>query len=154
MKKFLVTLALGLFIASPVYGQDLLSELNKQNQAFSGEKGANLSDADPRVVTAKVIKVLLSVTGITLTAWTFYGGFLIFSSAGDSEKIEHGKSVVTNGVIGLMLVLSAYSIAWFVYGMWYKALNPMDSYIIFWKDDPPTNFYNNDQYGGTNNKKL
>lgn len=156
MKKiFLVAACLGFLVATPVFAQDLLNDLNKQNQAFSGQKGADLSDADPRIVVAQILKILLSITGITLTAWTFYGGFLIFTSAGDAEKITQAKSVITNGVIGLLFVLSSYSIAWFVYSMWYKALNPMDSYIMFWKDEPQPDFYpSGDPYGGTNNKPL
>lgn len=156
MKNFFVALSIfGLLVATPVFGQDLLTDLNKQNQAFAGQKGANLSDADPRIVAAKIVKILLSVTGVALTAWTFYGGLLIFTAAGDSEKIDRAKSVISNGVIGLILVLSAYSITWFVYRLWYKAINPMDSYFIFWKDEPSPDFYpNGDPYSGTNNKPL
>lgn len=155
MKKIFFLLTLGILVATPVFGQDLLSDLQKQNQAFAGERGAGLSDADPRIIVAQILKVLLSVTGVTLTVWTFYGGFLIFTSAGDSDKITQAKSIITNGVIGLMLILASYSIAWFVYGLWYKALNPMDSYLIFWKDEPAANFYpSGDPYSGTNNKKL
>lgn len=117
---FLSSLSLSLLFLpfASANGASLTDEINKQNQVFAGEKGANLSDSDPRLVVAQVIKVVISILGTLLTCWTVYGGFLILTSAGDEEKIATGKSVVTNGVIGLIIILSAYSIASFVLKLW------------------------------------
>lgn len=101
-----------------VKGAGLMDDINKQNQVFAGENGADLKNSDPRLVVAQVIKVMVSVLGTLLTAWVFYGGFLILTSAGDEEKITKGKTVIINGVIGLVLILSAYAIATFVAKLW------------------------------------
>lgn len=136
MKKIYLALALfGFLTAAPVFGQSLLGDIEKQNQVFAGEKGAQLQDADPRILVAKVIKILLSITGTVIVLWTFYGGFLIFTSAGDSEKIDHAKSIITNGVIGLILVLASYGIAGFVYNLWANAQrSPSEPKFNFWVD--------------------
>lgn len=121
-----------------VSGASLTDDINKQNQVFAGEKGANLSNSDPRLVVAQAIKIVVSILGTLLTAWTVYGGFLILTSAGDDEKIATGKSVVTNGVIGLIIILSAYSIASFVFKLWTQPTTQMQ------QDPKPvidTNFY-------------
>ena len=120
-------LCLVLFLTpiSVVRGADLFSDINKQNQVFAGEKGANLSSSDPRLVVGQVITVLISVLGTLLTAWTVYGGFLILSSAGDDEKIDQGKGIIKNGVIGLIIILSAYAIANFVYKAWAQPATPI-----------------------------
>lgn len=136
MKKiFFSVIVLGVLVFGTVHAQGLLSEIEAQNQVFAGESGAGLKDADPRIVVAQVIKVLLSITGTLIVVWTFYGGFLIFTSAGDSEKIDHAKSIITNGVIGLLLVLASYGIAGFVYNLWANAQkSPGEPQFNFWID--------------------
>lgn len=155
MKKFLFLITLlGFSIAVPVHGQTLLDDINQQNQAFAGDKGAQLKDVDPRILTAQVIKTLLTVTGTLLVVWTFYGGFLIFTSAGDTDKIDHAKSIITNCVIGLVIVLSSYSIAGLVYRLWADAQKtpvvgqPNDNPFKFWVDKNTDNFTNGDRMGG------
>lgn len=113
-------IGLMLFFLTPetTLAQSLTDDINKTTQVFAGEKGANLSNSDPRLIVSQVITVVISVLGTLLTAWTVYGGFLILNSAGDSDKIDQGKNVIKNGVIGLILVLSSYAIATFVYRMW------------------------------------
>jgi len=70
-----------------------------------------------------------------------YGGFLWMSSGGDTEKISKAKNTITNGIIGLVIVVLAYTIANFVI----KALGteiliepetPLKSQEIM--DTPPT----------------
>lgn len=145
MKKILfIALLLSFCLVGSVSAQGLLSDIEAQNQVFAGEKGAQLQDADPRILVAKVIKVLLSVTGTVIVLWTFYGGFLIFTSAGDSEKVDHAKSIITNGVIGLVLVLSSYGIAGFVYNLWANAQkSPGEPKFNFWVDQNQ-GFYSSD----------
>jgi hypothetical protein len=92
----------------------------------------------------QIIKVLLGITGTLFTCWVFYGGYLIFSSAGDSEKVEHAKSIIFNGVIGIILVLTSYSITLFVYRMWVKTDKPpYGPEVNIWVN-PDTDFYNKD----------
>lgn len=107
-----------LFVPDIVGAQSLTSDINKTTQVFAGDNGAGLKNSDPRLIVSQVITVVISILGTLLTAWTVYGGFLILNSAGDSDKIDQGKGVIRNGVIGLVLVLSSYAIATFVYRMW------------------------------------
>lgn len=112
---------LGLSMLLPVVSvqaANLISDINKQNEVFAGQQGADLKNSDPRIIVGQAIKIAVSVLGTLLTAWTVYGGFLILTSAGDEEKISKGKSVITNGAIGLTLILSAYAIATFVSKLW------------------------------------
>lgn len=146
MKKFLFLslLTFSLFGYQPVHAQDLLGDIQRQNQSFAGQQGANLKDADPRLIFAQVIKVLLSIVGVLFTGWTFFGGFLVFTSSGEPEKIERAKSIITNGVIGIILILGSYGIARTFSQFWLKAQkNPFDSFTDF-HVTPDTDFYNKD----------
>ncbi len=128
----------------PVFAQDLLADIQKQNQALAGEKGANLKEVDPRLLTAQIIKVFLTVVGTMFTAWTFFGGYLIFTSAGDSDKITRAKSIITTGAIGIMVVLSSYGIAKFFTVMWGKSQeDPYQEKADFYVK-PDSDFYNKD----------
>lgn len=83
----------------------------------------NLSNADPREAAVGVTALLMTFLGIIATIVIIYGGYVWTTSAGDPQKIEKAKKVITGGVIGLILVLSAFIIVNFVINMIGGALN-------------------------------
>jgi hypothetical protein len=57
----------------------------------------------------------LSFLGLIAVIYIIYGGFLIFSSAGDEEKVGKGKKLIIYALIGIVVIFLAYSIvAWFI----------------------------------------
>jgi len=63
---------------------------------------------------------LLSIVGSVTLLMFVYGGFTWLTSAGNSEKIKRGTSIMTNTAIGLVIVLGAatviYSVGTFLCG--------------------------------------
>ena len=122
LKKKIIILAVTLaFVGSLFSGStafaapSLKDKINKQNSALVGENGANLGAAkDPRIIAAGIIKVVLGLIATILVVYFIYGGFLIMTAAGNSDQVDKGKDTIKNGVIGLLIVLSAYSITTFV----------------------------------------
>jgi hypothetical protein len=53
------------------------------------------------------------VLGVLFVCLTVYAGFLWMTAGGNEEHIEKAKKLLFRAVIGLIIVLSAYSIAWF-----------------------------------------
>lgn len=101
--------------ASPVEAQtppDLRSQIGRNIE--SGSTAAGLGKEDPRTIIAGVIKVLLSIVGITFTALIIYSGYSLLTAAGDEGKVEKAKKTVTAAVIGLALTLGAYSLTTFI----------------------------------------
>ncbi len=93
----------------------------KQTQAFVGVDGANLgTPRDPRYIAAYIVRILLTLVGTLFVLYTIYGGFLMMMSQGDEEKMSKGRDVIRTAVIGLTIILSAYSItlmvAWITTG--------------------------------------
>lgn len=90
------------------------SATQQQNQfnAFTGDAGANLDEfeSDPRIYAAKFIGYGLGLLGTLFLAYTIYGGVLWMTSAGNEDKVKKAKSIIFNGTIGLMLILSAYGL--------------------------------------------
>jgi hypothetical protein len=62
----------------------------------------------------QLISIVLGILGVLLVLYILYAGWLWFSSQGDNDKIKKVKDILINSVIGLLLILAAYSIATFV----------------------------------------
>ncbi len=61
-----------------------------------------------------IIAVLLSVLGIIFVVLVVYAGFLYLTAAGDDAKVKKAKTLLTQSVIGLIIIVAAYAIAAFV----------------------------------------
>lgn len=108
----------------------LQEEMQTQTENFAGKSGAGLGkDTVLLVMVALIVKVALSFIGTIFTVYLVYGGFLFITSAGEEEKITKAKHIVTNGAIGIAVVLSAWGIAWLVIG-----------FIRYSFSDSPTNW--------------
>ncbi len=73
-----------------------------------------LVDGDPRVIAARIIRVALGFLGIIALGIVLYGGFVWMTSAGNEEKIATAKKILTNGLIGLVIIIMAFGITQYV----------------------------------------
>lgn len=91
------------------------SDIGRQLGAAAGASGANLgAPMDPRLVVAFIIRVLLGVVGTVLLVLNIYAGFLWMTAGGNEEQVTSAKTTIRNATIGLVIVLSAYSITRFI----------------------------------------
>lgn len=81
------------------------------SQAYSSNINSVL---DPRVMAARVITRVLGFLGIIMVALVIYSGWQYMSAGGDKAKLEEAKKRIQNAVIGLIIILSAYTITNFV----------------------------------------
>lgn len=65
-------------------------------------------------IVANLINVLISVLGIIFIVLVVYAGFLYLTASGDDKKVAKAKTLLTQAVIGLVIILSAYGISTFV----------------------------------------
>ena len=75
----------------------------------------NLSQADPRAIAGRIIQITLSFLGVIALLLVIYAGFLWTTSGGDEDKITKAKKILKNAVIGLIIILSSWSIATFYF---------------------------------------
>lgn len=73
-------------------------------------------DTDPRFIIANLIRMAMGFVGIILVLMILSSGTSFLFSGGDKEKINGAKKTLFNAVIGLAIILSAYSIVAFVMG--------------------------------------
>jgi len=96
---------------------DLKDTINAQAGAVN-DTGIFTGDSLATIV-ASVIETFLSLLGIIFVILMIYGGFTWMTAQGDESKIEKAKGTIQTAIIGLIIVVSAYSITFTVF----KSLN-------------------------------
>jgi len=78
------------------------------------ETGFTQNPKEPTIIIGNLINYLLTLLGIVFVGLILYGGFQWMTAGGNEEKIKKAKTTLTRAIIGLVIVLAAYSITWFV----------------------------------------
>ena len=73
-----------------------------------------LGTRDVRDVISGIIKAFLGILGILAVLLVLYGGFKWMTAGGNDEKVGEAKKLIASGIIGLVIILSAYAITNFV----------------------------------------
>lgn len=114
-KLTLVTSALSFiaaFLVITLQASALTAPLVRLQNAGNVAWGANPKDIGD--VVGNVILVILGLLGVVFVILLTYGGFLWLTSAGEEEKVKKAQGLIVNSIIGVFIVIAAYTIAWFV----------------------------------------
>lgn len=65
----------------------------------------------------KIINGVLGFLGVIAVVIMLYGGFLWMTAAGDGNQVDKAKKTLRNGTIGLVIVLTAWAIVRFIFGL-------------------------------------
>jgi uncharacterized membrane protein YjgN (DUF898 family) len=76
--------------------------------------GSSDNPTDIRIVVANIIRVFLSFLGIIFLVLIVWAGYRWMMAAGNEQTITEAKAQITNAVIGLIIVMFAYAIAFYV----------------------------------------
>ncbi|MBI4121964.1 MAG: hypothetical protein HY461_01395 [Parcubacteria group bacterium] len=107
------------FLASLIWAVSLVAipaVVGAQTDIFGINYGAStgLPQQDPRETVANIIKIALSFLGIVAVVIVLWGGVLWMTAAGNDDKVAQAKKVLFSGLIGLIIILSAFAITRFV----------------------------------------
>lgn len=61
-----------------------------------------------------IINIVLGLLGLIFVVLIVYGGFLWMTAGGGKEQIDKAKGILTNSIIGLIIVIAAYAISAYV----------------------------------------
>jgi amino acid transporter len=103
------SLAEGLFLDT-----DTKASQYEQETAFEGASGLNF-DLKPGQIVSTIIKTVLSLLGIIFVVLIIYSGFQWMTAQGNEEKVTKAKETIGRAVIGLLIVVAAWSITYFVF---------------------------------------
>lgn len=119
--KAAILLGLVLVAVFYLFSSFLAAPAMAQNQAIEGvqviAQPLGLPTTDIRQIIANIIRIALGLIGIVLIGLIMYGGFLWMTAGGNEEQIGQAKKVLTNAIIGLIIILSAYGLVLFVMRM-------------------------------------
>jgi len=111
LKKIFLLIALIslLSISQPVLASSFGESLNQTAANADISQSQNLT-----LVVAQIVQGVLGILGVIFLVLLIYGGFVYMTSMSDAKKIEKAKNIIKAAIIGLIIVLAAYSIAFFV----------------------------------------
>ena len=109
--KFATGLATAALIAAP-FAAFAATPFSIENVGGS----VGLGTADLKATIVNIISWVLGILALVAVVMIIIGGFQWMTAAGNEEKIEKAKKVISAAVIGLIIVLLAWAIVIFVAG--------------------------------------
>jgi hypothetical protein len=97
-----------LSVAHPAAAQDMSEQL------AAVAAGGGLPTTNVAIMVARVIRVFLGTLGIIFTIIVLYAGFIHLTAQESAEKVKRANAMLRNGVIGLIICLSAFSITQYI----------------------------------------
>lgn len=98
---------IGVLAGLPVLAQNV-------DVGLDAAAATGLSTTDIRTFIGRIVSYFLGLLGIIAVALVMYAGFLWMTAGGNEEKIAQAKRILTNAVIGLVIIVSAFAIVQFV----------------------------------------
>lgn len=101
----------------PVFAADdpaslLFGGLEATNSSATG--GPGYTAIGVPALIGRFIQILLGLTGIIFLVIIITAGITYMTAAGDATKVEKAKKNITQSIIGLILIVGAYSISTFI----------------------------------------
>ena len=114
-----------ILISTPVLAQNLQDAFSTSEAHPAGGSsetalstvadGAGYSPANTfNSMIGKIILTALSLLGIIFLILLIYAGYLWMTASGNEQQVSKAQSIITTAIVGLVIVLSAYSISYFV----------------------------------------
>jgi hypothetical protein len=110
MKKILKTGIVWIAVFAILILPQIASASSLMEETFGGIFG----DESLTTIITRVIGVILGFLGILAVLLILWAGFIWMTAAGDDSKVDKAKKMIYSGVIGIVIIFSAYAIAYFV----------------------------------------
>lgn len=96
-----------------------LIDLSKTRSAsnlstFNGAAGFE-ENASATQIVAVVIQAFIGLLGVIFVVLIVLAGYNWMTAGGDSGKVEKAKDTIMKAIIGLVIIVAAYSISYFVF---------------------------------------
>lgn len=104
----------------------LISPLLLQAQSYDFGKKSGLNDTasssgftsqdkkSPEGIIQPIVAAVLSLVGILFLGLAIFGGIQWMTARGNEQQIEKARSILTNAIIGLIVVAGAYALSYFI----------------------------------------
>jgi len=127
IKKIMSALVLGLMVFS--FSAALATPVSAVTGFGLDEfaAGADLTDGSTaegglQGTIGRLLKIVLGFLGVIAVCIILVGGFKYMISGGEEKKAKDARSWIVAGIIGLAIILAAYTITFFVFEQLQKAI--------------------------------
>jgi len=90
---------------------------------YAQNVGLPTSNQDPREMAVNIIKFFLTFLGIIAVAVILYGGFVWLTAGGNDDRVGKAKKLIVAGIIGLIIVISAFAIVQWIITSTFNLVN-------------------------------
>lgn len=87
-----------------------------QLTAGTGSDQINIPKLDANVVLNNSLNIFYLAAGIIAVIAIILGGYFYVTSLGDSAAVSKAKNTILYAVIGLIVIIMAFAVTWFVIG--------------------------------------
>jgi len=112
MKKLAILMTIFALTAMPALATTDVITVDDVGLSYGGDTG--LGTKDIRAGLMSIVRALLSFLGVLSILIILYGGFTWMTAGGNEEKISQAKKIISAGIIGLIIIFTAFAIAQFV----------------------------------------
>ncbi len=92
--------------------EGILNQLNETGSAAGYDTSAK---ADITLMVGTVIRSLLGIVGTLFMALIIYAGVIWMTAQGNDDKVAKAKKILSNSVIGLIIVIISYFMVEFLF---------------------------------------
>ncbi len=86
-----------------------------QHLNWAGKDTYGQTPASLVTLVGQIIQIVLGLLGVIFLTLTFYGGYIWMIARGDEKEVERASGIIKMAVIGLIIILLAYSISYFIF---------------------------------------
>jgi len=79
---------------------------------YGGKAGLPTEDLETTITD--IIQWVLGFLALVAVIMVIYGGFVWLTAAGNEERVASAKKVISAAIIGLVIILLAWAIVWFI----------------------------------------
>ena len=104
------------FVTTNAQSGDPLAGLNDtagQITAFESQTGSDYSNF-LQTKAGQIIGAILSFVGVLFLGLMIYAGILWMTAQGNEQQVNKAKGMLTNAIIGIVIVFAAYAITAFI----------------------------------------
>lgn len=120
LKKILFSVLFSCLLVLPTLSAQATTTTSTLNNTITGPAdimlaNSGLSSFSLGTVIAFVIQAALSLLGIIFLVIIVFAGYRWMTAAGNEEAIKKSQEAIKRAIIGLIIVLMAYAITYFVF---------------------------------------
>lgn len=112
---FSVLILVQVFLSSPVSAQLLNNTAGLDSMTIETKNAAGLGNMSIGQLVSSIIKVVLGFLSIVFLILIVMAGFKWMTAGGNEEQIKKSTATIKAAVIGLVIVLAAYTITYFIF---------------------------------------